>query len=226
MISKNFGLIMMKNIIPLIYILIIFPYQKGTPMIDKEGGPIVGLNQQEKVYLLELARKTIQNLVEKGDFPETKPISEKVQQNFGVFVTLNKNGHLRGCIGFIEGVKPLYKVIMEMAKSAAFNDPRFPPVKAEEVSSLEIEISVLSPLKKIKDVKEIEVGKHGIIIQRGFYRGLLLPQVATEWGWNREEFLAQTCHKAGLPTDAWKDPDTEIQIFSAEIFSEKDFHKQ
>ncbi|OGB60645.1 MAG: hypothetical protein A2Y94_03355 [Caldithrix sp. RBG_13_44_9] len=109
-----------------------------------------------------------------------------------------------------------------MAKSAAFNDPRFNPVVKKEIPDLEIEISVLSPLKKVKDVKEIQVGKHGIIIQQGFQRGLLLPQVATEWGWNREEFLEQTCHKAGLPADAWEDPSSEIFIFSAEIFNEKD----
>ncbi|GAB4379986.1 MAG: AmmeMemoRadiSam system protein A [Calditrichia bacterium] len=192
-------------------------------MLESAGEPVVGLNSEEKKYLLKLARETIITLLEKDEFPQTRPISEKVKEKFGAFVTLHKDGRLRGCIGYIEGVKPLYQTIMEMAKSAAFNDPRFPPVKKNEVKHLEIEISVLSPIKQIDNPEIIEVGKHGLIIQRGYYRGLLLPQVATEWGWDREEFLQQTCFKAGLPGDAWKDPDTKIFIFTAEIFSEKEF---
>lgn len=190
--------------------------------MEEKNEPIVGLNKQEKIYLLELARNTIVELLEHNKYPSTKPISEKVQEKFGVFVTLHKNGNLRGCIGYIEGIKPLYEAVMDMAKSAAFRDPRFSPLREDELDELEIEISVLSPIVIIHDIKKIEVGKHGIIIQRGGYRGLLLPQVATEWNWNREEFLTQTCYKAGLPGDAWRDPDTEISIFSAEIFSEKD----
>ncbi len=187
-----------------------------------EDQPVVGLNKEEKIYLLKLARETIVHLLKYGEYPKTTPVSEKVQQKFGVFVTLHKNGQLRGCIGYVEGIKPLYEAVMEMAKSAAFRDPRFPPVRMDEVPELEIEISVLSPLKKIKSVEEIKVGEHGLIIQRGFERGLLLPQVATQYGWNREQFLEQTCYKAGLPGNAWKDPETEIYIFTAEIFDEKE----
>jgi AmmeMemoRadiSam system protein A len=198
---------------------------KGLAMQNIEIDPIVGLNDQEKQYLLKLVRTTIVTLLENKNLPETTPVSEKMNDKYGVFVTLHKDGNLRGCIGYIEGVDSLYKSVMRMAQSAAFQDPRFPPVREDEVEELEIEISVLSPIKKIKNIEEIQVGKHGLIIQQGISRGLLLPQVATDWGWNREEFLQQTCRKAGLPTSAWKDSGTEISIFSAEIFSEKDFHK-
>ena len=139
----------------------------------------------------------------------------------GAFVTLHKHGALRGCIGYVEAIKPLYKTVQEMAIAAAFQDPRFPGLKADEFNNIEIEISVMSPLEKITDVNKIEVGKHGIIIKSGFNSGLLLPQVATEQGWDRDTFLEHTCYKAGLPGNIWKKPDTEILIFSAEVFSEK-----
>lgn len=192
-------------------------------MQDLDAGPIVGLNDQEKQYLLGLVRTTIVSILEDNKFPETVPISEKMNSKFGVFVTLHIDGNLRGCIGYIEGVDSLYKSVMTMAQSAAFRDPRFPPVSKAEVEKLDIEISVLSPTKQIGTVEEIEVGKHGLIIQQGSNRGLLLPQVATDWGWEKVEFLEQTCRKAGLPTNAWQDPQTKIFIFSAEIFSENDF---
>jgi AmmeMemoRadiSam system protein A len=112
----------------------------------------------------------------------------------------------------------LYKSVEEMAAAAAFQDPRFPPVSKSELKDLDIEISVLTPFKQITHVSEIEVGKHGIYMERGFYSGLLLPQVATEYGWDRDTFLEHTCRKAGLPPDAWKDKDTRIYIFSADIF--------
>jgi len=108
-----------------------------------------------------------------------------------------------------------------MAVAAAFDDPRFPPLKAEELKDLELEISVLSPLKKIRDIHEIEVGKHGLYIVRGYHSGLLLPQVAIEYGWDRETFLEETCYKAGLPPDAWRDAQTEIYVFSADYFGEE-----
>lgn len=212
----------MKRLYVIIFIVCFSVGQGVSAMRNSRGEPIVGLNKEEKVYLLKLVRQTILTYLEKQEYPSTKPISEKLEEKFGVFVTLHEHGQLRGCIGYVEGIKPLYQAVMDMARSAAFSDPRFPPVKKEEVKDLEIEISVLSPLKKIKDVSEIQVGKHGIIIQKGFRRGLLLPQVATEWHWNREEFLRQTCFKAGLPAEAWQDPATEISIFSAEIFNEKE----
>ena len=206
----------------IILLMFSFIMLKGSIMKASDKEPIVGLNHEEKIYLLSLARTTISHYLDSQNLPSAQPVSDKLKEKFGVFVTLHKHGQLRGCIGYIEGIAPLYQAVVEMAKSAAFNDPRFNPVVKKEIPDLEIEISVLSSLKKVKDVKEIQVGKHGIIIQQGFQRGLLLPQVATEWGWNREEFLEQTCHKAGLPADAWKDPSSEIFIFSAEIFNEKD----
>jgi AmmeMemoRadiSam system protein A len=139
----------------------------------------------------------------------------------GAFVTLHKKGHRRGCIGNMVGRGPLIETIQEMAISSSTQDPRFHRVTIEEMEEIDIEISVLSPMRRIKDVDEIEVGKHGIIMRRGMYQGVLLPQVATEYGWNRETFLENTCYKAGLPGDAWKDPATVIEIFSAEVFGEK-----
>jgi AmmeMemoRadiSam system protein A len=128
---------------------------------------------------------------------------------------------LRGCIGNIVGRKPLIKTITEMAHAAAFDDPRFPRLKAEEFNLIDIEISVLSPLHRISSITEIQTGVHGIYMTRGFNSGVLLPQVATEQAWDRNKFVKHTCLKAGLPEDAWKDPLTVIEIFSAVIFSEK-----
>ncbi|RTZ91734.1 MAG: AMMECR1 domain-containing protein, partial [Deltaproteobacteria bacterium] len=136
----------------------------------------------------------------------------------GAFVTLTKNGNLRGCIGLIQPVKPLAESVQEMAIAAAFQDPRFPPLTKGEWPEIDIEISALTPFRKIEDLSEIQVGTHGIYIQKGPYSGLLLPQVATEYGWDREEFLQQTCIKAGLHPMAYKDPDAKIYIFSADIF--------
>jgi len=182
----------------------------------------IGLTKEDKIFLLKLARNVISAEC-RGEHYRIPPYTSKVfDEPRGAFVTLHKHGQLRGCIGYIEPIKPLVETIVEMAKAAAFNDWRFPPVKAEEVPELDIEISILSPIKEIKDTNEIVVGKHGIIITRGMHRGLLLPQVATEWGWDREKFLEQTCLKAGLPTDAWKEKGTKIEIFSAEIFNEKE----
>jgi AmmeMemoRadiSam system protein A len=141
-----------------------------------------------------------------------------LKENRGAFVTLQKRGQLRGCIGYIEGHGPLHNTIKEMAEAAAFRDPRFSPVKEKELPELDIEISVLTPLKRIKDVNEIQVGTHGIYIKKGWSSGLLLPQVATEYGWDRQTFLEHTCQKAGLPPAGWKEKDAEIYIFSADIF--------
>jgi len=140
----------------------------------------------------------------------------------GAFVTLKKAGQLRGCIGYIEAVKPLAATIEEMAKAAAFSDWRFNPVRTEEIPDIEIEISVLSPLSEVRDPSTVVVGTHGLIVSRGSNRGVLLPQVPTEWGWDRETFLAQTCAKAGLPESAWKEKGTKIESFTADVFSERE----
>jgi AmmeMemoRadiSam system protein A len=180
------------------------------------------LSKEDKIFLLKLARKVIEAKFNGHDVDIAIPPSPILKEMRGAFVTLKKNGQLRGCIGYIEAVKPLIETITDMAESAAFSDYRFPPVKADEVSQLSIEISVLSPIREINDPTTVKVGRDGLIMSRGGKRGLLLPQVPLEWGWNREKFLNQTCLKAGLPKDAWKSPDTKIEVFTANVFSEKE----
>lgn len=136
-------------------------------------------------------------------------------------MTLKRRGQLRGCIGYIEAVKPLWKTLEDCTGSAAKNDYRFNPVEPEELPDIHIEISVLTPLQVIEDVSVIEVGRHGILISKGMSRGLLLPQVAVEYGWDREQFLRHTCRKAGLPEDSWK-KGARIEIFSADVFGEEE----
>ena len=181
-----------------------------------------GLNNDEKKELLKIARDTIYEYVNnKKRLKLTDIDNPKLKMKNGAFVTIKERGELRGCIGNFTSDGPLHDTIVEMAISAAVRDPRFPPVAVSELDKLQLEISVLSPLRKITDVNEIEVGKHGIYIIRGYDRGVLLPQVATEYGWDRETFLAQTCRKAGLPMDAWQ-KGAEILIFDAQVFSEDD----
>jgi len=182
---------------------------------------IAKLTSSEKKTLLELARTTIARYLADGSRPELPEAKGVFGEICGAFVTLHKRNNLRGCIGNMIGRGPLIETIQEMAIAAATEDPRFPQVKPDELKDIDIEISVLSPMKRIKDVSEIEVGTHGILMRNGFNQGVLLPQVATEWKWGREEFLRNTCLKAGLPTEAWKDPSTIIEIFSAEVFREK-----
>ncbi len=184
---------------------------------DRKGIDL-GLTDFEKTFLRQLAMAEIT-----AKFQESRPLPEvppggHLEEKRGAFVTLTKQGMLRGCIGHIQGNLPLVDTIKEMARAAAFNDPRFPPVTREELDDLELEISVLTPLRLIKDVKEIEVGLHGLYLECQGYAGLLLPQVATEYGWNREEFLAHTCMKAGLSNTCWRQSETRIYIFSADIF--------
>jgi AmmeMemoRadiSam system protein B/AmmeMemoRadiSam system protein A len=185
---------------------------------EKKVGVDLGLNSEEKKTLHQIAKTVIENKARGKAVPEFKIDAPILKENRGAFVTIHKKGQLRGCIGYIEGRGPLYKTVEEMAEAAAFRDPRFTPVSEKELSDLDVEISVLTPLKKITDPSEIEVGKHGIYIKKGWYSGLLLPQVATEYGWDRQTFLEHTCLKAGLPTHAWKDKNIEIYIFSADIF--------
>ena len=179
------------------------------------------LSKEEKDWLLKLARDSIGGRLQKNVAESNQPDGDALKQPCGAFVTLHKGGALRGCIGLVEALKPLYQSVREMALAAAFEDPRFPSLSRDEFEEIDIEISVMSPLKRIKDVSEIEVGKHGIIMKRGGYQGLLLPQVATEQGWDRDTFLEHTCYKSGMRGDCWKKPDTEIYIFSAEVFGEK-----
>ncbi len=147
------------------------------------------------------------------------------RQKFGAFVTLHINGKLRGCIGYIQGVKPLKETIHDMAIAAAFRDPRFSALSAQELEKIDIEISVLSPIEEVADTNDIVPGKDGLIISKGFSSGLLLPQVATEQGWDRETFLNHTCMKAGLLPGTWKESGVKIEKFSAFVFGEKEFSK-
>lgn len=178
------------------------------------------LSEEEKYFLLSLARRTIESLVQGQTPGEEEFFSADLGKNTGVFVTLSINGNLRGCIGYVEGIHPLQNAVSEMAAAAAFEDPRFSRITADELPYLKIEISVLSPLVLIESIDEIEIGKHGLIIERGINKGLLLPQVAVENNWDREKFLEFTCLKAGLVASDWKKKDTKLHIFSAEIFSE------
>jgi AmmeMemoRadiSam system protein A len=180
------------------------------------------LTAKEKDTLLDIAKKAIEAKVNNKDIPKLTVDSETLQEKRGAFVTLKKCGQLRGCIGYITPVKALGETVQEMAIAAAFHDPRFPSLTTDEVQDLTFEISVLSPLKRIKDINEIEVGKHGLYIVRGYTSGLLLPQVAIEYQWDRETFLKETCYKAGLPMQAWMDKETEIYIFSADYFGDTD----
>lgn len=179
------------------------------------------LNYEERESLLTIARQTIETYLRTGARPEVTPLTERLKRKQGVFVTLHKRGELCGCIGYVEGIKPLYLAVQDMAISAATEDPRFPPVTLAELPDIDIEITVLSPLRKIDSPDSVVVGKHGLVIRKGFYSGLLLPQVPIEQNWNREQFLAHTCLKAGLPPDAFKDPKTELYVFTGEVFGEK-----
>jgi AmmeMemoRadiSam system protein A len=173
---------------------------------------------EERTILLQLAHYSIASAFD-GIRLDLTPPSEHLAEMRGAFTTLHSNGELRGCIGFVVPTHSLYRTVAETARAAAFDDPRFSPVTAEEAPSLEIEVSVLSPLRPI-DPQDIVVGRHGLVIAKGNHRGLLLPQVPVEWGWDRETFLSQTCQKAGLPPDAWRQG-AEIQAFTAEVFGEQ-----
>jgi len=177
-----------------------------------------GYTAEEKTWLHRLARQAIEDRLAGRPLPTPEGETDPLKEKRGAFVTLKRRGQLRGCIGYTRALKPLSRTIMEMAQAAAFEDPRFPPLTKKELADLDIEISVLTPFRQIRDVAEIEVGKHGLFMERGGRSGLLLPQVATEYQWDRQTFLEHTCLKAGLPREAWKDPETRIYVFAAEIF--------
>ena len=174
-------------------------------------------SSEERQLLLRLAHQAIDTALE-GSELTTPGISEHLQQHRGAFTTLHLEGDVRGCVGYVFPVAPLFQTIIETARAAAFQDMRFLPVTREEAAQLQISISVLSPLFPIK-VEELELGKHGLLVTLGNRRGLLLPQVPAEHGWDRKTFLEQTCRKAGLPPDAWQHEAT-LEAFTAEIFGE------
>ena len=176
------------------------------------------LTENEKQILLVTARESIRSHLEKrrGIYPE---VTGKIMTALGSFVTIHINGNLRGCIGHILPVKALVEDIKTLARESAFHDPRFPALIQEELELIDIEISVLSPLE-LSSPDKVIVGKHGIIMKNAYNSGVLLPQVPIEQGWNREEFLTHTCYKAGMNGDCWKDPGTQIEIFTAVVFGE------
>jgi len=181
-------------------------------------GVDLGLSQDEKDTLRQLAYKTISSRCFGESLPQFTSSSAKLQEHRGAFVCIKKAGNLRGCIGMIEAKEPLYQTIKTMAVQAAFSDPRFCALEPSELSQIELEISVLTPMERIKDPSQIEIGKHGLYIRKGYHSGLLLPQVATENDWDREQFLEWTCRKAGLAPHAWKEQEVELYIFSADVF--------
>ncbi len=181
------------------------------------------LNTQQRNELLKIARDSIATYLKTGKKLQVSQTDPVLNQETGSFVTLNKHGDLRGCIGNLTGRQPLYLTVRDMAVEAAVDDPRFGALSLAELKEIDIEISVLSPLKRIASVDNIELGQHGVLVRKGIHSGVFLPQVATETGWSKEEFLNNLCaHKAGLSADAWKDKNTELYIFSAEVFSEKE----
>jgi AmmeMemoRadiSam system protein A len=180
------------------------------------------LNQEQRRTLLRIARQSIESFLDGRRLPiDLAALDAELRRPSGAFVTLNeRGGNLRGCIGSIEAVAPLALAVSSSAVNAAVRDPRFYPVQKDELRDLHIEISVMSPIVPVSNVEDIEVGRDGLIISGGGRAGLLLPQVASEYGWDRETFLRQTCVKAGLPADAWKSPECRIEKFSAEVFGE------
>ena len=180
------------------------------------------LDEKAQAEVLVLARQTLAAHLNNQAIPDDIPQSPVLQKPLGAFVTLKKDSQLRGCIGRFEPNDPLYKVIQQMVIAAATEDHRFAPVKAEELSQIHIEISAMTPKQKISDWQKIELGKHGVVIQKGNRSGTFLPQVAADTGWSKEEFLSQLCsQKAGLPTNCYQDPEVDLYTFEAQIFEEQ-----
>ncbi len=180
------------------------------------------MRREAQKELLQIARTTLARYLKDRIFDKASPVAGELKHSAGAFVTLENHGDLRGCIGHMAEDRPLYLTVQEMAIQAATGDPRFPSVTSDELSEIDIEISVLSPLREIRDPAEIQVGEHGLVVSGGFHRGVLLPQVASREGWDREKFLGYTCLKAGLPFDAWKKGNVQIQVFTAEVFGERE----
>ena len=175
-------------------------------------------SQQERTLLLRLAHDAILSALEKRDIPLDPP-TDHLAEPRGAFTSLYLQGQLRGCVGYVLPVSPVYRAVVDTARAAAFEDTRFRPVTLPEASRLEIELSILSPPQAIA-AEAVEIGRHGLLISMAGYRGLLLPQVPTEHNWDRITFLEQTCRKAGLPLDAWQ-KGASIEAFTAEVFGEE-----
>lgn len=184
----------------------------------------MSLNNEEALLLLAIARENIIHWLKKrrfADLPSSLPKALCVEDGSGAFVTLNRNQRLRGCIGLMESNLSLAATVQRMAVSAAFEDPRFPQLEQKELDGLVIEISVLSPKRLVDSVDEIQLGQDGVLVESQGRSGVFLPQVAVETGWDKERFLNELCeHKAGLEPDAWKNPDTHLYAFRAQILHE------
>jgi AmmeMemoRadiSam system protein A len=183
---------------------------------------LMNLTNEEKRTLLKIARFAIASTLESKTLPLLKFQSEALNRRSGVFVTLRIGEDLRGCIGYVEPLFPLATATQEVAVKAAMEDPRFMPITTLELNKILIEISVLSPLSDLLDIEKIEIGKHGLVIDAGYRRGLLLPQVAMEYNWDRKQFLKHTALKAGLPPDAWKQKEIKLFTFTVEKFDESE----
>ena len=181
------------------------------------------LTKSDQLLLLQIARTSVRAYLSGEVFTAPEIPEGNLGESCGIFVSIHKHGELRGCIGNVHAAGPLYRSAAECAISAAVGDPRFIPLTDEELPVVDFEISVLSTMQRIEDVSEIEVGKHGLLISKGGYRGLLLPQVATAYAWDRVTFLQETCRKAGLRADDWKNG-AAIHCFSAFVFGEKHSH--
>jgi AmmeMemoRadiSam system protein B/AmmeMemoRadiSam system protein A len=195
--------------------------KQAAPQGGTARQPDFALSPQEKLELLRIARASVETAVRQRKLYEYTPGgSDTLAQERGAFVTLKEKGELRGCIGYSSAIKPLALTVRDVAAMAAVKDTRFPPVAPSELGQLEYEISVLSPLHRVPDVKQIQVGRDGLVVKRGAYEGLLLPQVPVEQHWERAAFLEQTCRKAGLPPRAWQDEATDVFWFTAVVFDE------
>jgi hypothetical protein len=192
----------------------------GTPSLQSDRI----LTEAEEQTCLRLARATLVEWVEHGsknvDLAKFD-LTPTLRQKLGAFVTLHARGDLRGCIGYPQAIKPLYETIMDNARNAATEDTRFSPVTKREIADIDIEISVLSPMREIESAKEIVIGKHGLLIKKGWNQGIFLPQVPVEQGWNLDQYLEGICRKAGLPRGAWKEG-AELSVFTAQVFGEKE----
>lgn len=183
--------------------------------------PNFEIDRRDQKKLLKIARQSVESYITKCAVPKFNKASPLLNKQLGAFVTLKKHGALRGCIGVFEPDIPLYKTVSQMAIAAAFHDSRFLPVQEEELPELEYEISVLSPLKRVRDWRKIEIGRHGVEVRQGLHRGVFLPQVAAENNWGLNEFMNALCvHKAGLPQDCWKNSDIELYVFTAQVFGD------
>ena len=202
------------------YSSVIF-YSELLGQAKKQDQGVASLSQEEKKQLLQIARTTIEAFVKTGKAPDVSTKDVRLNEIEGAFVTIRKHGALRGCIGSIIGQHPLIETVRDMSVAAASQDPRFSPVTPAELKDIDVEISVLSAPRRVKDASEIVLGKHGVIVSDGIHQGVFLPQVADETGWSKEEFLSQLCsQKAGLPADAWKSPEVSLYVFTADVFAE------